>query len=191
MIRIVLVSLALSFAGSAAANPVDTGGPGSPIVTPDPDTRDRMRQSAAAIEGVSPEAVSGMTLGEQAALIAMARDTNERLYVRARAIGLVGALPNAEAEALWAAARTWPERELRVQAAWAQGLARRRTVEGFTFAKGLLTESESHLREVGVHLLFLLDTPQAVDVATDHLATESDPVIRRLIDRRLMERSAK
>ncbi len=169
------LSLALLLAGGVAhADPADVDA--------------RMGRAARAIEPVKD--VAKMTPAEHAALLRIAHDPAQGLYARARAIGLVGAIPNDAAYALWALARTWREPELRVQAAWAEGTARAKTAQALPYARALLHDDDVRLREVGVHLLFLQGTTDAVAAAKAHAAREPDLVVRALVERRLRERAA-
>lgn len=145
----------------------------------------RMRDAAHAIEATP--GVAKMTRAEQRALIAIARDAKQSVYARARALGLCGAIPDDAAFALWREARAWPQRELRVQAAWAEGLARKRGPRFLPYARALLAEEEAHLREVGVHLLFIEGSAAAIALAKQHAAIEPDPVVAKLLARRLSD----
>lgn len=147
------------------------------------DVETRMHDAARAIEATRD--VAKMTAAEHAALVAIARDPKQPVYARARAIGLVGARPDDAAHALWRDARAWPQRELRVQAAWAQGLAAKRTKAFAPTVAALLADDEAHIREVGVQLLFLDGSAASVATAKAHSEREADPVVRKLIERRL------
>jgi hypothetical protein len=156
----------------------------SPTAARAEDAAGRMRDAARAIEPVRD--VAKMTPAEQAALIAIARDPKQPVYARARAIGLVGALPNDAARALWRDARAWEPRELRVQAAWAQGLSVVKDEKAFAaFTASLLSDDEAHLREVAVQLLFVEGSATSVARAKQHATTETDPVVQQLLARRL------
>lgn len=118
-------------------------------------------------------------------LHALARDAERPLWVRSRAVSLAGARPSAETEALWRDLRRAPEEELRVQAAWAAGLARRGE-ERLTYSSALLVDDDVAVREAGAHLLALSGGEQAVAVARARVLVEPDPRVRAVLIRRVL-----
>jgi hypothetical protein len=121
------------------------------------------------------------------AFAALALDEGRPLFVRARATSLLGVRADALAFAVWRAQRRAPERELRVQAAWAEGLARGETEPGRGFARALLDSPDRSLREVGIQLLARGASPAGLAAIRAHNERERDARLRALIHRRLGE----
>ena len=83
-------------------------------------------------------------------LLSLARNPKTPFYARVRAIGLAGLRHDPGAEKLWAEARTWDDPELRIQAAYAQALARSRDPVAFAaFVRALLADKDKDLQDVG------------------------------------------
>ncbi len=128
-------------------------------------------------------------LGEEdvRVLRALARDRDRPLWLRARAVSLAGVRPSAETRALWRELRSAPEGELRVEAAWAEGLSLAQEPQR-TFAIRLLQDEEPAVREAGAHLLAIAGGEAARAFAQEHLRTEPDVVVRAVLSRKLLSR---
>ena len=123
---------------------------------------------------------------EREHLIDVVTDVNALMYLRVRALQALSVVPDARVQALWH--RAWPERELRVQAAWCEGVWSLAQHTGIVFAQSLLRSDDDHLREVGLQLLFLDDTPRALALVRAHQAAEHDVTLQRLMARKLAAR---
>lgn len=118
-------------------------------------------------------------------LHALARDAERPLWVRSRAVSLAGTRPSAATEALWQELRRAPEEELRVQAAWAAGLARR-GAERLAYSSALLQDDDVAVREAGAHLLALFGGEGAAAVARARVLVEPDARVRAVLTRRVL-----
>lgn len=122
------------------------------------------------------------------ALQVLARDRERPLWLRARAVTLAGARPSDAVHAMWREMRSAPERELRIQAAWAEGLAggaqHRRG-----FAARLLHDDDARLREVGAHLLAIAGGERALTVARERIAIEEDAGVRAVLSRKILSKA--
>lgn len=183
MTHAISFAILLAAAPAAAASVQDSGS----AVAVEPAVAQKMMELCRSTHAVAPQALAQLGEAEHAALLAIARDAKAPLYARVRALGFLGARRTKEVEALWAAAREWPEQELRIQAALSQALALGRTPDAARFAAGLLAAADSRVREVGVNVLFKLGTSEARELAKQHAERESDAVVRALIARRLAE----
>lgn len=183
-----LLCLLAAVAHAEAPKPLPT--PPAPRPAPSEAALGRMLRLCGDLHAVSPQALARLSAEERRALAAIALDEGRPVYVRARAVAFLGARVDALAEAVWERARRDVHREVRLQAAWAQGLARAREGRGLAFARALLDDPDPRLREVAVHLLFLTAKDEAPEVAEEQLASERDPVVRALLERRLRERAA-
>jgi hypothetical protein len=131
-------------------------------------------------------ALAKLTASERAHLIDVVTDVRALMYLRVRALQALSVVPDATVQALWV--RAWPERELRVQSAWCAGLWWRAQHKGIPFAQTLLHNDDDHLREVGLHLLLLDDSPAARDVVRAHQRVEHDVTLQKLMARGLAAR---
>jgi hypothetical protein len=126
-----------------------------------------------------------------ASLLAIAGDDGEGLVRRARALRLAAAAPDfgaandVDVDGTVARLLVSPERELRVQAAWAR-VARAARAGGATDAAGaLLSSADPALREVGAIALWREGSSTAKRVAQAHLAVERDPDVAVVLRVRL------
>lgn len=156
-------------------------------------TRDRAYQRMIALthrfHPVSTKELAMLNDAEYAALLQLAADPTWSVSMRAKALAWLGSRPNnAEAIALWQNARQWPERELRIQAAYAQAMASHRDPSLFVKTmQTYLADSAVEIREVAVQVLFASQHAQAAALMGDHLEHESDPSLRQVIAHRMAQ----
>lgn len=149
------------------------------------DVVERWARALGDLHPLDPRALASLDEEGLRALCVLARDRGQKVALRARAVALLPARPSALVDAVLQEARRDPEREVRLAAAWAQGLLLRGQPGSLGFVRGLLDDAEPHMRETGVHLLFRLHPEEAPAIAAAHLATEQDPALRALVERRL------
>jgi hypothetical protein len=154
---------------------------------PSPTLVERLARLCEDHHAVPAAAVLALEEDDVRALVALARDPSRPLFVRGRATALAGARPTPVVEALWDELLAGPEGQLRVQAAWARGLARR-GAQRSRWAQALLDDKDERLREAGAHLLFLGPEPEAK--ARRRLRSEPAGVVRAVLERKLASRSA-
>jgi hypothetical protein len=194
---------ALSSSGVRAA-PVDAAPgfdlelPGQPG-QPSPALLKHVRQACLGIDTVvRPEHVLAWGEPGVVALLALATDERELTFVRGRAARLLGARPDARVHALWTNLRQSAESRLRVDAAWAQAIAARRSPVSFdVVVTDLLNDRDAAVREVALHVLWqeakLATTPARRESLTARLAAHVDEaeLNQRVQARRLQELQAR
>lgn len=191
MKRALVVSLSLLLAAPVAA----AEGVGVRRRDPTPQQQaakhERAERMARLCEGhhaLSAETLLSLTDDDVRALVAVARDSARPIFVRARATSLVGVRPSVSVERLWDELLAAPERELRVQAAWARGLARHGS-DRLGWAEALLDARDEAMREAGAHLLFLVEEREAAEVAASvRLHDEPEGPVRAVLERKLKSR---
>lgn len=150
------------------------------------DAHERMLTWVSGHHPVPAKAFETLTATDFDALAALADDPALSIFARGRALGFLGARPDARSEGLWATARRSPHAELRIQAAYAQAVARKGQLERLRpFLLELLSDGDARIREVGVQALFALRLPGGTTLARAQLEHERDPVNRALLVRRL------
>jgi hypothetical protein len=181
-----------------AAPALDLELPGQPG-QPTPALVKHVRQACLGIDTiVRPEQVLAWGEPGVVALLNLATDEREGVFVRGRAARLLGARPDARVHALWASLRQSTESRLRVDAAWAQAMAARRSPVSFdVVVTDLLGDSDAAVREVALHVLWqeakLAPTPARRDGLTARLAAHVDDAAlnQRVQARRLSELQAR
>lgn len=151
---------------------------------------ERMEALASTHHPLSPEELSRLDDEDLASLRHLAEDDQRPLWLRLRALGLASARPNEETRALWRRLRSAPERELRWQAAWAEGLSRDGK-ERLAFAALLLEDHDEALREAAAHLLGTISKgmrQKAVALALERAKREPNPTVRAALERNQMRR---
>lgn len=149
----------------------------------------RMARLSSTHHAIPADALASLDDADLAALRSLARDRERPLWLRLRALVLAGARPSEETRALWAALRQAPERELRVQAAWAEGLSRAGR-DRVTYAAGLLDDGDEALREAGAHLLAIAtknDERRVLAIARARLPLEGSERVRAVLRRKVLE----
>jgi hypothetical protein len=143
--------------------------------------QDRARDYLQSPHAISNDKVAALSTDEFAQLFVIARDPQASLYERVRAVGLVGSRGNTpEAEALWQEMRHASERELRIQAAYAQATAQPSDTLA-DFIQTLLADPDRDMREVGIRSMFVLQLPQAQALAEHQLNIETDNTLKLLL----------
>lgn len=159
---------------------------GRAVLAAPPSETVRVEAALSAFHGPAPAEARAFDDDDVRELLSRARDTSLTVLVRARALTLVGARPSTEVRALWAQARLWPERPLRLAAARAQAAhARAHLDDARQRALGLelLEDPDAGLRAVGVDVI--AHVPAARARLYELSALDEDPRVRALAARRL------
>jgi len=151
--------------------------------------KEHIRDYLQSPHAVPNEEIAALSTDELTQLFVIARDPQISTSERVRALGLIGTRGNTpEAEALWQEMRQSPERELRIQAAYAQAAAQPSDALA-DFIQTLLKDKDKDIREVGIRSMFALKLPQAVELARHQLPIETDSTLKLLLNK-LIARSA-
>lgn len=158
---------------------------GGCVAEPRPAVMERMVALASIHHPIAPDDLSRLSDEELAALRSLARDEGRPLWLRLRALGLASARPSSETRELWLALRAAPERELRWQATWAEGLSLDAGAR-VSFAVSLLERDDEELREAGAHLLGTVPEARARGVALRRLELEESERVRAVLERKVL-----
>jgi hypothetical protein len=138
----------------------------------------------------APSALSAITSSDQLHLRSLALDRRVALLTRIRALRILAGTTNnthssVDVDGALAMLLTAPERELRVQAAWATLDRARRSGVALAAAVRLATDPDPAVREVGIIALWRDGSPAARAVVVQRQGEETNATVIRIIHARL------